>query len=535
MRCVSAKIVFLLLLFSILVSPVIQASNNFTICENNKYRERVHAIWEDVAPTLFVWAKGRRYIFDGFGRSHPYELYDIQLLTSSLLRYASYCGDIQVFRSILKLYSRCFNTMESVDSYRFFYYPGGPRLSAHKLDKRYKMWLSEDRLENILVSSQFLFAVSETLVAITRLAPDVRSPLMIRYANTALGILRSHYIRWCFSAPGPFQVRGWGCKINGRYVESGLNHFEFLKKKLRGELGDKRSPSYCNAVTDTDMFIIGGVANMLAARSREPALVKMSGREYNCYLTYLKTGLDLLRSRLTFTELKDFSGRPVQGVVFDQGAWDTHPDYRYACYKGASYPLGEIFQHAPLPSETTWDISHARRYVDIFSSLVRDTTILSLSFFDASLLEALANQFVYKVFDGNFDRPLFSNFWGGVNGWYRVGYSGRKGYGYGPSDLSIAALTGGFAFLAQYNKDVGHLYRKLADMVLCGSDKDKRWLREHFSGNRYKNYKRFRLPFFSKRTGGKSDSKEILLLTFVPSLCLVPGYSGAQRWDSILK
>jgi hypothetical protein len=47
-------------------------------------------------------------------------------------------------------------------------------------------------------------------------------------------------------------------------------------------------------------------------------------------------------------------------------------------------------------------------------------------------LELFANQYVYRVFNGDYSRPLFHNHLDGSDGWHRVGYHGGE-FGYPPS------------------------------------------------------------------------------------------------------
>ncbi len=477
--------------------------------------QQVGELWQKVNPKLYQWSEGTGYISDGLKRSHPYELYDIQLHTSNLLRYSIRDKDLATFESLLRLYSDVFQTLKESNQYKFYYYPGFPRQSIQPLDKPYEMWLNADGAEIILCSSQFLYAVSEALVFICSLDPSTRSSLMTEFAVQSINILKSHYSRWCFAQAGPFQVRGWGCKFGGRYVEGGLNHADFLRKKRQGELGDETSPSYCNAVTDVDLWIVTGLANFLSAAHLDTSLVAMDDELRNLYNDYMVDGLELVRQRLTFTDLQDFSRNKVRGVIFDSGAWDDSRDYKYLQYSGYPYPAKFILDQISPPLETSWDISHSRRYVDVFISLVRNSEILGLSFPKESLLKYFANQFVYKVFNGNFRYPLFSNFWNGDNGWYRVGYSKRQGYGYAPNDLSVASLTGGYAWFSPYNKDLELLYSRLYTMILCGSKLEKEWLADHFSGNRYKNYRRFKPQDLMGQTAIIDD---LLMVDFLPAV-----------------
>jgi len=507
--------ILILILFGSVTTMAVVCREQVLNTTDKEIAQRVGDFWQKAGPELYRWAEERGYTSDGSKRSHPYELYDIQLYTSNLLRYAIQSKNISIFESLLSLYRQVFQSLEETDQYLFYYYPGFPRQSVHTLNKPYKMWLNANGAEVILCSAQFLYVVSEAVVFIASLDPSSRSSLMTEFATQAVGILKDHYARWCFAAAGPFQVRGWGCTVGGKYVDGGLNHADFLLKKKYGALGDKRSRSYCNAVTDIDLWIVTGVANVLAAARLDSSLVEMGDEEQDLYSVYLDNGLELIRQRLTFTDLQDFSRNKVQGVIFDVGAWDDSRDYKYLQYMGYLYPAEFILDQITAPLKTSWDISHSRRYVDVFISLVRDAEIIGMNFPKESLLECFANQFIYKVFNGNFHYPLFSNFWNGDHGWYRVGYSKRQGYGYAPSDLSVASLTGGYAWLAPYNKDLETLYSRLYTMISCDSEPDKQWLTTFFSGGRYKNYRRFNPQVF---TDPPTLENDLLMINFLPSL-----------------
>jgi len=79
------------------------------------------------------------------------------------------------------------------------------------------------------------------------------------------------------------------------------------------------------------------------------------------------------------------------------------------------------------------------------------------TFPDLRVLKGFTNQITYCVFNRQFKTPGFTNYIDGSNGWYRVNYSGRAGFGYGPGDLSIAFMRGGYGFLKKYNTDLGQV------------------------------------------------------------------------------
>jgi hypothetical protein len=285
--------------------------------------------------------------------------------------------------------------------------------------------------------------VSEAIFVITNIEQAKRTHTMQEFVRKFTPILLDHYKRWIFDEVGPFQVRGWGCTVKGKYVASGMNHFEFITKKLKRELGDSDSPGYCNSVTDTDMWIIAGVSNLLAAYKKENRLARIPSEDFERLIIYVKTGEKLLKSRITYSILKNFEGKTVEGANFGRGAWDDHPTYAYAGCNTEKYPaINSLSNIKWKRSGLGWDLSHARRFVHVFEALFRNKKLLNLEFPTEALMEKFANQLIYSTFNRDFKKPLFTNFMDGSNGWFRVGYRKRVGFGYGPWDMSIAVLTG---------------------------------------------------------------------------------------------
>lgn len=145
------------------------------------------------------------------------------------------------------------------------------------------------------------------------------------------------------------------------------------------------------------------------------------------------------------------------GVTLDPGAWpySREADTAFAGYAGSTFPSPNL-RPAALAPLVSWDVSHARRFVGVLETLYRVKPLLGrlqTDFPTDDDMRAFAAQYVYSVFSGNASNPTFSNFWCGQDGWYRVGYHGW-GFGYAPSDLTIAGITGGYGFWGEWNSDV---------------------------------------------------------------------------------
>lgn len=144
-----------------------------------------------------------------------------------------------------------------------------------------------------------------------------------------------------------------------------------------------------------------------------------------------------------------------------------------------------------------WDISHAGRFVHVFNTLYKNREVTGTGFPDRKFMEELTNQFLYGVFNGDFKKPLFTNFMDGTNGWYRVGYNGRLGYGYSPWSMSFAALTGGYAFWMEYNNDIERLYYALLKMIISENPEIRRHVMEYYEKTHFYHYKKVRAFDFS--------------------------------------
>lgn len=374
--------------------------------------------------------------------------------------------------------------------------------------------------ESILASSQFLYLVSDAITVITNIGQAERTSTMQEFVRKFIPILLDHYKRWIFDEIGPFQVRGWGCKVKGKYVTTGMNHFEFITKMLKRELGDCDSSGYCNGVTDTDMWIIAGVSNLLAASKKASQLVPIPPEDSERLFNYLAVGLELIKDRFTYKNLKDFEGKPVEGANFYIGVWDDHPEYAYTGYSEEGYPIGIEPQRK---KGVGWDLSHARRFVHVFDALFRNKDLLNLEFPTEALMEKLANQLIYGVFNRDFKKPLFTNFMDGTNGWFRVGYNERIGFGYGHWDMSIAVLTGGYGFWAKYNKDVETVFCVLREMLESNDPDVRKHMTEHYEKNYWCNYER---PLEFSFEDQENPNTQSVLIQFLPSLCNISDYKG---------
>ena len=437
-----------------------------------------YAADDDVAQAIErLWTNRKPYLISQMNTrlaaDDTYVLYDTQVYTDNLIRYAAATGNIEMLDGLAELYLEAYAYMSSETEYVYFYWPGYSRESVHDLDESGQdpssamMWTDDPSetengevgVEYPLYVSQFLHGLTSLINAVLDMDSGDRTSNMTSLVTTyASVVVNDIYARWLFADQGIFQVKCWG-------GESGLfNHEEFLEKKLERYFGSTlQDPvSYLNAVTDTDMWIVTGVLQMLAAHEKDPTLVPVSSALEADMRGYLDTALQLIADRLTESELTDFNGNPVTGLNFDLGAWDDHPDHAYTGYDGATSPLGED----EMPAVNAgWDISHARRFVMVFDSLYRYRDVVDSPFPSDDILRGLANQLLYGAFNKDLDAPLFTNFMDGTNGWYRVGYHSETDPGQEPYYLTAAFITGGYGYWTEFNTDMTAVQQAMWDAM----------------------------------------------------------------------
>jgi hypothetical protein len=409
------KIAFLIAL-SLLSSSVLNAEETPLLGPQLSIDDQIHVIW----------AKKKDSMKSGFQKSvangDVYALYNIEIATNNLLTYAGRRKDTDILDDIAQLYLVAFPYLkDDKRGHLVWIYTS----STTRVAKENPKLLGG---EVMLCSVQFLYAVSSLIDFVARVSPENRKPAMKEAVEKfASVIIRDHYLRWIVS---------WE---------------PMIKRKLN--MGVKLK-NYDNKVTDKETFLVAGVVKMLSANHIDAKAVPLSVAEKKTFLDFAVLGSKLLQSHLSPSQLKDFNGNPVIGLNFDSGFWDACPGNAYAGYIGDKFPEPADKKAAV---SLGWDISHARRFVDVFDTLYDNRDITHQSFPDETIMKGLANQVAYGVFNGDFKHPLFTNYMNGANGWYRVGYQGRINFGYGPYGLSTAIPEGGYGFWNRFNPDIGKI------------------------------------------------------------------------------
>jgi hypothetical protein len=410
-----------------------------------------------------IFDNRKQYLSDelanGLNSEDTNALYNAQNITQPLLTYAIEMKDIGIMSDLADIYLTAYSYLQTKNRAIYYYWDSTPLVKetvhdvvdASGTQISAEMWLGtpitigSETLggENLLNSSQFLYALSKLANGILSIPSIDRTTSMNTFMTNYVPVILSHYERWIFSANGVFQVTGWNNSVRGLY-----NHEDFLEAKYNGDFGSV--PSYLESVTDTDLWIIAGVVEMLAANDKDSTTVPIDSTTKANLLSYIDLATDLIASRMSDSSLTKFDGTTaVTGVNFDLGIWDEQITYAYTGYDGATNPSGLPENRA---ENVGWDISHARRFVHVFNTLYNNLSITNQTFPSITTMHKLANQLLYGAFNKDLNEPLTSNFMDGCNGWYRVGYGGFPGYA--PYDMSDAIFLGGYMFWSEFNADM---------------------------------------------------------------------------------
>lgn len=440
---------------------------------------RVAAAWQRLEPKLTS-----AVVTTLAAGQSSYVLYDTQLQTANLLLHAEYARDVAQLEGLARVYEPAFDALvPRTEAFYYYAVPAGGgapvRESVWTLPTPTRMWTDAAPAglsvgpESVLVSSQFLYAASRLVRVITEMPSPPAA--LTRFAAKALPVIvDDHYRRWIDKAPGlpgSFQVRGWGCNT-GTY--SHREHLQNLQARSYGTAALPSPPAtpagYCNTMTDTDLWLIAGTLEILAAHRRSPARVPLPASVVASFESYVALGLTVVKGRIGTTTLDSPAG-PVQGMVFDPGGFDGHPDMNYVGYTDTSpacrtcTAVGQCTcpefpgwttatpstpRLPPQPvSGVAWDISHARRLVSVFDSFRRHRAVVPAVAFTDVEAKAFARQVAFGVWNGDLASPQFATFFDGRNGWYRVNYSSRSAFGYPPGSMTSSAPLCGYGFWAE--------------------------------------------------------------------------------------
>jgi hypothetical protein len=390
-----------------------------------------------------------------------YALYDFQTYVHNLVSMARRCGRMSRLRDISQLIGVAYGSLE----------PGGFFSSGRRwVCRGGKICNNTNRLLNtevMLDSVQFLGLASSVANALATSGKTL-TPSDRKFIDDTTNIILEHLQRW------------------------GDRHAirEALKAAdaTQADVSEISSPIF----TDKQLWMIAIYAELAGIlQSQEQA---GAARKFSRLREHLIALLHLFDKRVSIRSVGGKRNGDVKVADIDRGFWRLHPDNRYAGYDGEEKPVrctpeasGESGESGARPkydippsaatrrSDTGWDLSHARRLVHALDALSRNRKAMQSVFAiadrdmpPADLPQLFANNLVDVMWNKDTVMPLFSNFWSGANGWFRVAYDNGTGEcdeGSPPYGMSDAFATGGYVSWARYRHEIGELGKSLYALI----------------------------------------------------------------------
>jgi hypothetical protein len=429
------------------------------------------------------------YVTRGMTRAtkDPYSLYNAQLETASLLLYADEYSVVELLESLASVYALAKPGLTSATSYLYTSITDGSGALvpfAVRPIKRASMWVTNPAapysagFENPLTSMQFVYAVTRLSRVVAELPASRRTPALTAFVDDFRSVIvEDHLSRLIVGRAGE----------PGVYVRSTCNrgvhltHAGLMMRLLTKDFGTNRLASpvagavpSCNAVTDGELWTIATAVEALAANDADPSLFAIPPTTRSALAAYTKVGLDTVRARTV--EIQDEQG-PLAG--FDEGISVLHGDYAYAGDTAPSFPgwtdpaTKEVARPPRRNPKAGWDVSHARRWVSVFDTFRRQQKTTGHAFPTDATLAAYARKLRTRVFVESGGKIRFNNYMDGSNGWYRVNYSNRPGFGYAPFGIGVETPRSGFGFWSQYDPSIGQQIEAFVRQEKLESTKDQ--------------------------------------------------------------
>lgn len=264
-----------------------------------------------------------------------------------------------------------------------------------------------------------------------------------------------------------------------------------LRRRLRANPGDVKGNSSALLFTSLDIwrYTIAINTAALSAKSWQPS---------QAVRRMVRDTAALFAKRTTI-----YQPFVSPRAIFDAYFWDRRADHAYAGYEGVVSPvkcikhegkLHPVLLNPPISrqpvSGTGWDISHARRLVPLFDAVeLNGSQAMSSYGFAVGVLPsgrvkaAFANQLANVIWNQDPHYPLFSNFWGGANGWYRVAYKSGNGscrIGKPPFGLASAFPQGGFITWANTHPALGKLGKRIFQLSKSNLRMDRAFMSKYY-------------------------------------------------------
>jgi hypothetical protein len=460
---------------------------------------QVWDLWDGVARKHVEQKLLRQRLLD---HGDVFALYDIQSLTHNMVAMARRCHRQERLSEVAGIIGQAYRGLEAGPFYapaRRWTCRGGDLCSKKNglLDKEVK-----------LNSVQFLALAATVANALATSGRPLRKEDRA-FIDDTVDILSEHLLRW-----------------------GGDGDIEKIRSAMAATPADVRDGSSKLFFTDFPLWLItiyAELAGILATDRQAP----LNKDDIAAMRRHAQVLMQFFSARISYRHGPAARIGGGNMADLDRGYWRLYPENRYAGYESEEKPVScqpksggsdDGLQMAvlvppdavPPRADTGWDLSHARRLVHALDALARNRNALKNRFLpdarelpSANLTQSFANNLVGAVWNGDSDYPLFSNYWSGANGWYRVAYRGALGKcreGEPPYALSSAFLTGGYITWSRYRPVIGRLGKRLYTLLDSREEKGAEFIGKYYSA------------LTSSTRGNQSD---LLRFAFYPTLVSV--------------
>jgi hypothetical protein len=386
---------------------------------DNAGREWLHNFggisWDDASKS---WHMDAHWPPASSGQVGP-DAYYLEWAARGAINMGLMCHDLKLLDELAQFYVAYFNRFTTLGAMRA---QRSPAMATWRLDgqgrdsARTLIWVEKQSSgpsrmrEYVLGNSQFFHPVARLIRVIAILPRAERTPAMNRFVGMYSNlVIHDHLLRVLYEVD-------W----DNRAKEL-PNHLVEIWKAIASSSAPPKL-SYQYAMLDRDLWLIATAAEMISANADDPQLVVLTPEETMRLRMAVQTGVELFQKKKTvYRDTKTFSGKTVESTSYFNGDFDDHPDNAYSGYQGSSFPTEK---DRKVKLGASWDISHSYRVPVFFRSLYDNRKTTGLVFPSREDIQLVINQLMYRVFQGNFEYPLFNNYLDGTDGWVGVGYHG---------------------------------------------------------------------------------------------------------------
>lgn len=461
---------FLFLIVFVLCFQSVSGQDKYSFSKSGNVHDAVIHAWNTHYKDYFA-SEIKRRLFD---EGDVYVLYDVQIGgLQSFVEMTRRCRDTRQISELVEVLNPVFAALTPVsrtDQSPGWVCTGGKICTAYnRLGK-----------EVPLCSVQFLGLIGALATSVAENIPrSQQSTADKNFLQAAFTTIAVHMNRWLTAS-----------------------YFGRVDRKLQAKAADLNDGSRYY-FTDVDLWYLTVLSDMAALYQAGLRPAARSGREAFHQLQSKKNGIEkifnLFLARTHRTETPDGTTAEV-----DKGFWKYHFDTRYANYLDSIPPVtwsnvredvsemktNILWDSAYISQNVGWDISHARRLVPALETFARNRKNIqevwdyhNPAFDPVALRKAFAHQIVKRIWNGSFDYPLFSNFWSGDNGWYRVAYAnqtGRQFSGYPPYGLNSSMPKGGYAVWGAFDSTLQRIFKRIFALLHSNDPEAKAFIAKYY-------------------------------------------------------